>query len=134
MQERREIRFNDGRFPACSWERGRAVQRRDSGINSASPPNEEILVINIEDDVNPSVTQASQHRSFPESCSNSSSDETSDDSLPTHPNVRPGRQVEDEETIMSKRILVDKLFVEEALGGFSCRACEYTTNSRRRLT
>ena len=33
---------------------------------------------------------------------------------------------------MSKRILVDKLFVEEDVG-FSCRACQYRTNQKRRL-
>ena len=139
MQERREIRFNDGRFPARSWEGSRAVERRDSGINSVSPPNEEILIVDVEDDVDPLVTKgnaalqreesqpafnpASQHRWFPETSSNSSSDETSDDSSPAHPNLRRSQYVEDEETIMSKRILVDKLFIKEDVG-FRCRACE----------
>ena len=109
-----------------------------------------MLIVDIDDDVDSSETcyqgnaepqrhecqpvpnPANQYRWFPETSSSSSSDKTSDKLSPADPTIRPSPYVEDEETIMSKRILVDKLFVEEDVG-FSCKACQYRTNSKRRL-
>ena len=98
-----------------------------------------MLVVDIDDDIDSSETRyqgnsvpqryecqpvpapANQYRWFPDT-SSSSSDETSYELSPADPTIRANPYVEDEETVMSKRILVDKLFIEDEVG-FRCRAC-----------
>ena len=109
-------------------------ERRDIPHNegsTAGQPGKGIVLIDITDDADPPTSQANQYRSLPES-SSSSSDET-DDSLPTSSNIRPDRLMEDEETQMRKKTLVDRLFIERGFRHFSCGACTYWTECRRCL-
>ena len=147
--------MESGKFSPSSWEgptNNNVGPNRDTdtGLDSAGLQNEGVLVVDINDDVDSSKTRyqgnavpqrhecqpvpnpANQYRWFPETSSSSSSDEMSDELLPADPTIRPSPYVEDEETVMSKQILVDKLFVEEDVG-FRCKACQYRTNQKRRL-
>ena len=48
---------NEGKFPTRSWEGNGAGRNRDTGLDSAGPQNEGVLIVNIDDDVDSSETR-----------------------------------------------------------------------------